>query len=223
MNEREKRLENVIKQMLSPIKNIPLDLIINSISGCDVLIFDKKNEKHQDLLRNIEKAIKFAINEINKNGIKSNRPNEVGNYVEPFLKESLNTINGFIADTPIDANGRKISVGYPDIQLDYGNETCYIECKTFNITNVNTTQRSFYLSPSENFKITKTGLHFIVSFEMIVMGEEQKGDKTLKIYNVASWKILDAYHLDCDVKYEFNSDNRRMYSDKMILLEGKVG
>jgi hypothetical protein len=38
MNEEyTKRLENVIKQMLTPLKGIPLNLVIESISGCKIL------------------------------------------------------------------------------------------------------------------------------------------------------------------------------------------
>jgi hypothetical protein len=42
------------------------------------------------------------------------------------------------------------------------------------------------------------------------------------VYKTKSWKILDAYQLECDVKYEFNSDNKRLYQQTRVLAEGGV-
>ena len=36
-----KNLENVIKQMLTPLKNIPLNLVIEGITGHKIIPFDK--------------------------------------------------------------------------------------------------------------------------------------------------------------------------------------
>jgi hypothetical protein len=41
-------------------------------------------------------------------------------------------------------------------------------------------------------------------------------------YRPTGFKIVDLHGLLCDVKYEFNSDNRRLYADGMILAEGRV-
>ncbi|MBS1513840.1 MAG: restriction endonuclease [Bacteroidetes bacterium] len=144
--------------------------------------------------------------------------NEVGNDIEPFLKSALNSV-GFEAQSPKGNSGKSKSTGYPDIEFkDLDGKTNYIECKTYNIENIHTTQRSFYLSPSEDFKITKDAIHFIVSFEIYVSGRIKMNN----IYKAKSWKILDAFYLLCDVKYEFNSDNRRMYDRKLILAEGSI-
>ena len=42
------------------------------------------------------------------------------------------------------------------------------------------------------------------------------------IYKVRSWKILSAEKMLVDVKYEFNSDNARMYGKDLLLAEGKI-
>lgn len=217
--EYQKNLENIIKQMLSPLKGLPFNLVINSICGHDVIRFDKNNHNHKNLLDKIETAVIMCCEEVNKTGIIHSRVNEVGNKIEPYLKNALSKIEGFTADTPVNSSRKKTSSGYPDIQLNYEDKTCYIECKTYNINNIDSTMRSFYLSPSKDFKITKTGIHFIVSFQMI---DERKVDDGNSKYIVKSWKILDAFNLECDVKYEFNSDNKRMYSKDMILREGNV-
>ncbi len=85
-----------------------------------------------------------------------------------------------------------------------------LECKTYDIENIGTAQRSFYFSPSDEFKVIYDAPHFILSFEIYVAGE--KGTK--HIYKCRHYKILSIESLSLDVKYEFNSDNKRMYSGK---------
>ncbi|MDI9355458.1 MAG: hypothetical protein QM536_00305 [Chitinophagaceae bacterium] len=93
-------LENIIKQMLTPVKNIPLKLIIEAISKKEVITFDKKNQIHIHLLKNIIIAVESAFQSINEKGIIEKRPNEVGNKIEPFLKNSLNQIDSFHSQVP---------------------------------------------------------------------------------------------------------------------------
>jgi len=42
------------------------------------------------------------------------------------------------------------------------------------------------------------------------------------IYKCKKWKIITIENLECDVKYEFNSDNKRLYSPELLLAEGNV-
>lgn len=199
-----KDLENTIKQMLSPLKNLPFKVIIKSISGFSVLSFNKEKE----IINLFEKAFDRAAAEINKKGIISDRPNEVGNYIEPFIQEALVNI-GFNADVPADKNGRKKSTGYPDIEIQYNNKFFYLEIKTYNIKNINTTQRSFYFSPSENFKITKDAPHLLISYQM---------EKNVNgLYYAKHWRFYTLENLMVDLKHEFNQNNRKMYGDESCL------
>jgi hypothetical protein len=217
-NNYTKKLEKVIKQMLKPLKKIPLNLVVESLSGCKIIPFNKKDTKDEALLKNLIKVASQAGMEVNKSGIARPRANEVGNDIEPFIKKALNKI-GYKAATPTTNSGSKKAQGYPDIEfIDEFNRFNYLECKTFNIENISTTQRSFYLSPSDEFKITKNAHHFIISFEIFV--EKSVGKN--HIYKCKSWKILSIENLDVDVKYEFNADNERLYSKKLILAEGNL-
>lgn len=221
-NEYITRLEETIKQMLKPIKNIPFNLIIESISNQKVIEYDDNNSFHNIHLNKITDAVCAASKKINRHGIWSTRANEVGNAIEPFLLASLNELDGFNASTPTTASGKHKSTGYPDIELQhiYNNRTqwSYIECKTYNRNNIDTTQRSFYLSPSSDFKVTRQGIHFIVSFEIVEI--ERNNEQKKNMYKTCAWKILDASRLYCDVKYEFNSDNKRLYNKNLVLAEG---
>jgi hypothetical protein len=212
------KLENIIKQMLNPLKGIPLNLVIESISGHKIIPFDQNNEKDIELLKNLIFVADLAGKSFNKKGVLRPRPNEVGNDIEPFVKKALEKV-GYKAYTPLSKSGNKKSTGYPDIEFidDFGRIN-YLECKTYNIDNISTTQRSFYLSPSDDFKITNDAHHFVISFEIFVKGNRGSNH----IYNCNSWKILTLEKLEVDVKYEFNSDNSRMYVKELILAEGAL-
>lgn len=213
-----KNLENVIKQMLTPLKGIPLNLVIESLSGHKIIPFDQKNQKDSKLLSKLVKTANIAGKEINKKGIKRPRPNEVGNDIELFVKRALGSV-GYKAGSPFAKSGKKKAMGYPDLEfVDNFGRTNYLECKTFNVSNISSKQRTFYLSPSDDFKVTKDAHHFVISFEIFV----HRGAGKNNIYKCKSWKILTIDSLEVDVKYEFNSDNERMYQGELILAEGKL-
>ena len=218
MGEYTEQLEKVIKQMLQPLKNIPLKIVIKSLSGFDIISFNKQNEKDIVTLNTLIKVAKRAVFQVNLHGIRSNRPNEVGNRIEEFVKNALDYYK-YSSETPKTKLGKKKATGYPDIEfVDQFGRHHYLECKTYNIANIATTQRSFYLSPSEDFKINKNAHHFILSFEVFI----DQRDGPSSIFKVKSWKILSAEKMMVDVKYEFNSDNARMYIKDMILAEGNI-
>lgn len=168
----------------------------------------------------LKQASLNAGSEINKKGILRQRPNEVGNDIEPFIKNALNSLK-LKADVPKTVKGRKKSTGYPDILFLFNEKPYYLECKTYNIENIETTQRTFYFSPSDEFKVIYDAPHFLLSFEIYVAGESGNNH----IYKCRHYKILSIESLSLDVKYEFNSDNKRIYSGKngtVVLAEGEI-
>jgi len=214
------RLENVIKQMLKPLKGIPFNLVIESMTGQKVISFDLKNSEHKDVLGLLKQAALQTGKAINKTGILRPRPNEVGNDIELFVKNALTDLN-LNADVPTVSSGNKKSTGYPDILFWFNRVPYYLECKTYNAENIATTQRSFYFSPSDEFKVIYDAVHFLMSFEIYVAGEKGRNH----IYKCKHYKILSLESLSLDVKYEFNSDNKRMYSGEdgtIILDEGEI-
>ncbi|MEK7679690.1 MAG: restriction endonuclease [Deltaproteobacteria bacterium] len=216
--EYTKKLEGIIRQMLAPLKGIPLNLVIEGISGRKIIPFDGNDTGDARILEKLKKAAIIAGGELNKTGIKRSRPNEVGNDIESFVKSALTRV-GYRADTPVAKSGKGKAAGYPDIEFfDESGRPNYLECKTYNIENIATTQRSFYLSPSDDFKVTKDAHHFVLSFEIYSAGKIGKNN----IYKSKGWKILSIEMLDVDVKYEFNSDNKRLYTKGLILAEGNL-
>jgi len=222
-NEQEKyikELEETISQFLRPLKNIPFRIAIKAISGCKVIPFDKNNPNDKQLLKDLIEATKIAAQNANKKGIFTRRENEVGNHIEPFMIEALNQI-GLQADRPETREGKKKAVGYPDIFVrDRKGRPNYIECKTYNERNYQTTQRSFYFSPAErptDFKVVYDARHLIVSFKIERVEREGK-----RVFVPVHWKIFSTDNLIGQIKHEFNSTNKQMYTDEALLAEGEV-
>jgi len=213
-----KKLESVIAKMLEPIKGVPFGVIIKGLCDCEVIPFDNTNKQDLALLKKLKKVALKAGQDINQNPIVRKRANEVGNDIENYVKRALDNV-GYNADVPSGNSGNKKSTGYPDLIFfdEYGRAN-YLECKTYNENSYDTSFRSFYLSPSSDFKITQDAHHFVISYEIYVVG--RKGDKN--IYKAKAWKLLSIADLICDVKHEFNSDNNRLYSKELIIAEGSI-
>jgi len=212
------RLEKVVKQLLIPLKNIPFNLVIEVLSGKRIIPFDLRNKDDLKILECLKKAAVIAGKNVNRTGILRPRPNEVGNDIEPFVKAALKQA-GYKSETPLTKGGDKKSAGYPDIAFtDHLKRINYLECKTYNKSNIATTQRSFYLSPSDEFKVTHDAHHFVISYEIFVGGRRNGNN----IYRCKAWKILSIENLEVDVKFEFNSDNRRLYARDLILADGDL-
>ena len=215
-----RNLERIIQGMLTPLKDIPFPLVIRAISGHEVIPFDQGCEEDKNLLDLIQSAVIGAGEQMVSKGVYARRVNEIGNAIEPFVREALIKL-GLNANTPSDKDGKRQATGYPDLSINWNGKTHYIECKTYNERTEDTTQRSFYLSPSDKFKVTEDGHHFLVSYEMTRIGSNgSMGDR----YKPIHWRILSLEKLTVNVKYEFNTDNRGLYSSSkgLILREGEI-
>lgn len=205
-------LENVIRQMLKPVKNISFGLVIRAMTGFEVIEFDRNKKEDKNLLKKLSKAAEIAAQEVAKiGGIKRPRPNEVGNDLEPFVEEALKKVGYSDAGKPKSKSGKGKSAGYPDREFTDYDRAVYLEIKSYASTgNSKSTLRSFYLSPSDDFKVNKNALHLLIAFEVIKDGNS---------YFVSGWKIVTVDKLKVDVKYEFNSDNKRLYTSDAVLTE----
>jgi hypothetical protein len=201
-NKDIENLENRIEQMIQPLKSIPFNLIIKLKSGFDVEFFDSKNELHSEALNTLNEI----GNKIVGTNIESSRPNEVGNKIEQLVLNGLNGLKdkGVEAGIPKTQSGKMQSTGYPDIEFKIDGKVFYLECKTFGKEKVKQTFRTFYFSPSKSFKITSDAVHFLIAFEIIKIEDS--------LFQVKSFKILSLNAMLCDLKSEFNSSNKIMYS-----------
>ena len=212
-----KQLENTIAAFLKPLKNIPFPIAIKAISGHSVIAFDKSDVADQRLLKKMVKAMNLASKAAFKNGIFTARPNEVGNHIEPFVRDALKSI-GVKAGIPLTSNGKHQSAGYPDIVIkDVDGRVTYLECKTYNKKSIGSSFRAFYFQPSDNSKITADARHLMVSFEIV---REKRGEKPAFV--PIHWKLYTLEKMLVQVKHEFNASNKAMYTPDSLLAEGGV-
>ncbi len=188
----------IIEQMLNTPEAIPLRAVIKSVSEFDLL--DWEGEQYEALAA----AARAALSEINEKGIRDRRVNEVGNAVEVFVRKALSA-EGFATGIPVTSSGRRKTTGYPDLAAERGGQKFYIEVKIYNPENINTTLRSFYLSPSRDFKVIHSAYHLLIAFAM-------EPDKS-GAYRAKTVKWLDLFDLNCRLKYEFNASNRDLYAN----------
>lgn len=152
-----------------PRRGIPFSEAIYSLTGCKVIPFDKSRPEDRDLLKRLSVAAETARQRAARQGIVSNRPNEAGNQIEPYVLSGLNEA-GLEAARPVSKSGSGKTAGYPDVEVtDARGRTIYLDCKTYSQETRDQTFRSFYLSLTSDPKITKDALHVIVGFELKVV------------------------------------------------------
>lgn len=212
-------LESALAQMLKPIRDIPFYVIVKALADRKVIKFEKDSLGDTRLLALLQQAISYCAEELKEKPIRRPRPNEVGNDVEAYVRRAIEK-TGLRWSRPESRQGRAKATGYPDLLFyDGENRPTYLECKIFAEGTAATTMRSFYLSPSESFKVSLDARHLLLAFGMEAAAISNSRDS---VYTPQSFKLIDLHDLLCDVKYEFNSDNKRLYSSNLLLLEGKL-
>lgn len=185
-------------------KNVPFKEVILATTQHRVLDFDTNNPAHRGLLQQVTKAANLAAASARSNGLFSARINEAGNHMEAFVKAALREA-GLTAQTPVTEAGRAQATGYPDVEIT-GAVPCYLELKTYSAETVNTTQRSFYYSPSETPKVSHDALHFLLAYELTKVTRDHRDG-----FVPVRWKLITLQDLEVDLKFEFNQSNRGLY------------
>lgn len=188
--------QSLVETLPPQIQPGPLHNVIERLFGQPVR--DHRNEAGEAL----EAAAIAALRAINREGVTAGRVNEVGNAVEPFVIAALRS-HGFAAGIPVTRSGRHQAAGYPDVAARRGGNAFYLEVKTYNPANEDTTQRSFYLSPSDDPKVTEPAFHLLIGFAMEPVGDGR--------YLARSVRLLDLFELPLNLKLEFNASNRDLY------------
>ena len=205
-------------ELTKPEKQIPFKDVIEATTHFHVLDFDTNNPAHVALQKKIFTAAALAGTRAAKEGLLVERANEAGNRIEPFVRTALREA-GLSARVPVNAAGAAQVTGYPDVEIT-GDTPCYVELKTYNATTANTTQRTFYYSPSEHPKITRDALHFLLAYQL---EKTERAGKT--VFVPVHWKLITLENLLVDLKFEFNQSNRGLYGaggTKSLLSEGEV-
>lgn len=139
----------------------------------------------------------------------------MGNAVEPLVIAALESA-GFAADRPTAVSGKQRSAGYPDLEASRAGCFFYFEIKTYNPRTENSTQRTFYLSPSDDPKVTHAAFHLLIAFA-IEPSEDGK-------YYAKSAQLVDLNDLPVKLKIEYNASNRDLYqrADPLLKIEASA-
>jgi hypothetical protein len=202
-----------LAELTKPAKRIPFKEVIFATTQHRVLDFDTNHPAHRALFQKITAAAASAAADARTNGLFSARANEAGNHMEAYVKAAFKAA-GLVARTPVTTEGNAQSTGYPDVEI-VGEPPCYLELKTYSAATANTTQRSFYYSPSENPKVTRDALHLLLAFQL---EKTEVGGRTS--FAPVHWKLITLQDLEVDLKFEFNQNNRNLYGhgDRQALL-----
>lgn len=205
-NAGEPDLIDRIHAMNQDVRDVPLPLIIKAVSGTKVIPWEGQD---RETLRDVARLVYSSFN---ADHVTARRVNEVGNKVEDYVLEALRR-EGFEAGRPVDRFGHARAAGYPDIEASREGKPFYIEVKVFSASTEDSTQRSFYLSPSAEFKVTHDAHHLLIAVEVT---HQEDG-----YYRAESVRWLDLSRLRCDLKYEFNASNRDLYSSEagLVIIE----
>lgn len=194
----------VLSELVQPAKRIPFKTVLHATTGHRLLDLDTNNPAHRELRAKILDAAALAGERARQAGLPAPRANEAGNQIEPFVRTALREV-GLAADVPRNTAGRAQVTGYPDVEIG-GPLPCYLELKTYNAATVNTTQRSFYYSPSTTPKVTRDALHLLLAYEL---EKVERDGKT--VFVPGHWKLITLQDLEVDLKFEFNQSNRGLY------------
>lgn len=204
---------------LAPERTLPFKSVIQATTRQALLDFDAGDPAHAQLKELIALAAQRAGRRAFAEGIFTARANEAGNAMESYVRAALEEV-GLAPRTPRTTTGRAQTTGYPDLELS-GPTPCYLELKTYNAATANTTQRTFYYSPSEHPKVTRDALHLLLAFRLESV--QRRGQPA---FVPAHWKLLTLQDLAVSLKYEFNQSNRGLYGEDAtaaVLAEGTVG
>jgi hypothetical protein len=197
-------LTTALSEITRTTKHIPFKEVIQATTQHRVLDFDTNTPAHLHLRRELQRAAELTLWRARQTGLSAARANEAGNQLEPLVKAALREV-GLDARTPATTAGNAQSSGYPDVEIA-GAVPCYLELKTFSTATVNTTQRSFYYSPSATPKVTRDALHLLLAFEL-TKGAAAGGGTFMPV----RWKLISLQDLAVDLKFEFNQSNRGLY------------
>ncbi len=189
--------------------------VIKRTTGQEIIAFDSTNATHAALLKRLTEAAAVASRAARAANIASARANEVGNAIEAHVLDALNS-TGLKAHRPRTTAGRTQAAGYPDVEID-SEPPCYLELKTYNARTAESSQRTFYYSPSRETKVTRPALHLLLAFEI-----EQRADGNHVVWAPVRFRLVSLHDLRVQLKVEYNQSNRGLYAAERLLADEPV-
>lgn len=168
------------------LRDLPFPYIIEVSTGCKVYAL---TEDDKEVIEELFKVSKDVVEWAKLQDFTGLRVNEISNRLEAELRVRL---GGEIPEGKM--------AGYPNILIERGGKSYYIEVKLTDISRLNSRLRAFYYEPAELAKVKRDAWHILVGF-------------IHKNKIVHGFKIVDLSKIKVALKNEFNADNRELYKN----------
>jgi len=183
------------------IKNIPFSDLLRATTAFEVYPIDLKETKDVELLNELTSSAKNFLKSIERTHTRfeGKRINEVGRRIEEVFVEELKKSKL----TPLQLT----SSGYPDIKIvdSYGRVT-YLESKAIS-GDWDSSFRSFYYTSGK--KIDSAARHILIAWDI--------SNETGNYWKLNGWKLVELYNLSITTKFEFQSNNQKIYDPKLVI------
>jgi hypothetical protein len=214
--EIDKLLAEAVRSFRLLPNGIGVSRIISAVTKHVVIGLDDSAEDVA-LVKAVAAAARDLIDLSNVTPIKTPRVNELGNAIEEPLLEACKRA-GLEATWPRRANGSAARTGYPDIAIDIGGKRpTYLEAKVIKAGSEDSSFRAFYLSPSDNPKVSVNARHLLIAFT-----HERRNDSAdgMEQYALNAFKIVDLAKVFGKIKFEYQASNKDMYLGDAIVAKG---
>lgn len=196
-------VQSLMKDVSQLTGKISFPELVKITTGFDVLPLDTSDKSDEILRTEIVKSAKNYISYTKRahQRYEGRRINDVGKRIEEAFVEELKKSN--LTPTLLTKSG------YPDIMIkDQQNRITYLESKAIS-EDWDSSLRSFYYTNGNKIKFNAR--HLLIAWNI----EEESP----RYWKVAGWKLCNLYNLNrMNIKLEFNSNNKAIYSDELILI-----
>jgi hypothetical protein len=204
------QLKEAAKIFLKPMERLPFPVVIEAMTGKEVLPVLQRPED-LSLLAKLSQACIEAVVISQQNPIAANRANDVSTLIEKLLEVTINK-TGLKCECPRPLAGR-VPGGYPDRLVWQADKPTYLEVKVSREQNMDQgSARNFFYQPTANTKIIHSARHLLAGFAVREISE--------KSWILVNWKLVDLWFLRVKLKPEYNADNLEIYRHEAILLKG---
>lgn len=189
--------------------------ILKSATGHEILPLDEQARRTAEA---ISKWTTEHLEELSEH-VRMNykgRSNELGNFVEDWVRDKLNQESDFRCERPRTNDGVAQSSGYPDALLTHStnnSQQVYFDVKIFQEKTENSTLRTFYYQPTNQSKVQHDAPHLLLAFQVVSLIDNNQSP-----FTVVAVKLKDIYDLEVSFKAEFNASNRVVFGLANALL-----
>lgn len=176
--------------IMKRIRNVPFGYVIKMTTGCEVIPLSDSDKR---VINEVYSAAKGVLEEAREEDYGDLRPNEISNRLEDKLRTKL---QGTIPENKV--------AGYPNIMIERGGKTYYVEVKLAEEGQLDSSFRTFYYEPVELAKVTRDASHIMVGF-------------IHRKKSIIGFKLVDLSKIKVNLKSEFNANNKEIYKKEAVI------